>query len=98
LFATVRDNAKERTYTVTDASDAERESLEAKHPIIKNAGRKGLGCGIVAVVVAAIVGFVVWSFSPLAPIGVAYSAVGAIPWLIGAGAVLLVVRIVTRRK
>lgn len=83
---------------MTDTSDAERESLEAKHPIIKNAGRKGIGCGIVAVLIAAVVAFVVWSFSPLAPIGVAYSAVGAIPWLIGAGVLLLVVRLVTRRK
>ena len=83
---------------MTDSSDAERESLEAKHPIIKNAARKGLGCGIVAVLIAAVVGFVVWSFSPLAPIGVAYSAVGAIPWLIGAGVVLLIIRVVTRRK
>jgi hypothetical protein len=83
---------------MADASDAERESLEAKHPIIKNAARKGLGCGIVAVVLAAIVAFFVWSLSPLAPIGVAYSAVGAIPWLIGAGVVLLIIRVVTRRK
>jgi len=81
-----------------DASDAENASLEARHPIVKNAAQKGVGCGILAVLVAAIVVFVVWSLSPLAPIGVAYSAVGAIPWLIGAGAALLVVRIVTRRK
>ena len=83
---------------MADASDAASESLEAKHPIIKNAARKGVGCGIVAVLIVAIVVFVVWSLSPLAPIGLAYSAVGAIPWLIGAGAALLVVRIVTRRK
>jgi hypothetical protein len=83
---------------MADASDAASESLEAKHPIVKNAARKGVGCGIVALLVVAIVAFVVWSLSPLAPIGLAYSAVGAIPWLIGAGAALLVVRIVTRRK
>jgi hypothetical protein len=83
---------------VTGASDEERESLEAKHPIVRNAGRKGIGCGILAVLIAAIVVFVVWSLSPLAPIGVAYSAAGAVPWLIGVGAVLLVVRIVTRQK
>jgi hypothetical protein len=92
------DNASERTESMADASDAASESLEAKHPIIKNAARKGVGCGIVAVLIVAIVVFVVWSLSPLAPIGLAYSAVGAIPWLIGAGAALLVVRIVTRRK
>lgn len=83
---------------MTDKSDADRASLEAKHPIVKNAGRKGVGCGVVAVLGVAIVAFGVWSFSPLAPIGVAYSAVGAIPWLIGIGAVLLIVRFVFRRK
>jgi hypothetical protein len=83
---------------VTDKSDAERRSLEARHPIIKNAARKGVGCGIVALVLVAIVAFVVWSLSPLAPIGVAYSAVGAIPWLIGIGAVLLIIRFITRRR
>lgn len=83
---------------MTDKSDAERESLEAKHPIIKNAARKGVGCGLVALVLVAVVAFVVWSLSPLAPIGVAYSAVGAIPWLIGIGAVLLVIRFISRRR
>ena len=83
---------------MTDKSDAERVSLEAKHPIIKNAARKGVGCGLVVLVLVAIVAFVVWSLSPLAPIGVAYSAVGAIPRLIGIGAVLLVIRFITRRR
>lgn len=83
---------------MNDKSDAERASLEAKHPVIKNAARKGVGCGLVALVLAAIVAFVVWSLSPLAPIGVAYSAVGAIPWLIGIGAVLLIIRVITRRR
>lgn len=45
-----------------------------------------------------IVAFFAWSLSPLAPIGVAYSAVGAIPWLIGTGAVLLIIRAIVRRK
>ena len=83
---------------MSDKSDAERASLEAKHPIIKNAARKGVGCGLVGLGLVAIVAFVVWSLSPLAPIGVAYSAVGAIPWLIGIGAVLLVIRFITRRR
>lgn len=83
---------------MTERPDAERVSLEAKHPIVKNAARKGVGCGLVAVVIIAVIAFVVWSLSPLAPIGVAYSAVGAIPWLIGIGAVLLVVRFFFRRK
>jgi hypothetical protein len=83
---------------MTEKPDAERESLEAKHPIVKNAARKGVGCGLVAVAIIAVIAFVVWSLSPLAPIGVAYSAVGAIPWLIGIGAVLLVVRFFFRRK
>ena len=83
---------------MSDKSDAERASLEAKHPIIKNAARKGVGCGLVGLGLVAIVAFVVWSLSPLAPIGVAYSAVGAIPWLIGIGAVLLIIRFITRRR
>ena len=85
-------------HNVTDPRNAERDNLEAKHPILKNAARKGFGFGIVATVALAVVAFLVWSTSALAPIGVAYSAVGAIPWLIGAGAVLLVARFVTRKK
>ena len=83
---------------MTDPGNAERDNLEAKHPILKNAARKGLGFGIISTVAIAVIVFLVWSTSALAPIGVAYSAVGAIPWLIGAGAVLLVVRFVTRKK
>jgi hypothetical protein len=83
---------------MTEKPDAERASLEAKHPIVTNAALKGVGCGLVAVVILVVIAFVVWSFSPLAPIGVAYSAVGAIPWLIGTGAVLLVVRYFFRRR
>lgn len=79
-------------------SDSERDSLEAKHPIVRNAARKGLGCGVVAIVVIGIVVFFAWSLSPLAPIGLAYSSVGAIPWLIGAGALLLIIRAISRRK
>ena len=83
---------------MVDERDTERDKLEAKHPILKNAARKGLGFGIIATVVIAVVAFLVWSTSALAPIGVAYSAVGAIPWLIGAGVILLAVRFVTRKK
>lgn len=78
--------------------DDERARLEAEHPVVKNAALKGVGCGIVAFGGLALIAFVVWSLSPLAPMGVAYSAVGAIPWLIGGGVLLLVVRLVTRRK
>lgn len=79
-------------------SDSERDSLEEKHPIVRNAARKGLGCGVVAIVVIGVVIFFAWSLSPLAPIGLAYSSVGAIPWLIGVGAVLLIIRAIARRR
>ena len=75
---------------MVDNHESERSGIEAQHPIVKNAARKGIGCGVVALVI--------WSLSPLAPIGIAYSAVGAIPWLIGAGVVLLLVRMFTRKK
>lgn len=78
--------------------ESERAAIEERHPIVRNAARKGLGCGIAGIVVASVVGFFLWSLSPLAPIGVAYSAVGWIPWLIGVGVVLLVVRFFTRRR
>lgn len=78
--------------------EPERASIEERHPIVRNAARKGLGCGIVGIIAAGVVAFFLWSLSPLAPIGVAYSAVGWIPWLIGAGVVLLVIRFFTRRR
>jgi len=65
---------------------------------VKNAAVKGVGCGIVILGVVAFVAFIIWSMSPLAPIGIAYSAVGAIPWLLGVGALLLVVRLFTRKR
>lgn len=65
---------------------------------MKNAAVKGVGCGIVILGVVAFVAFIIWSMSPLAPIGIAYSAVGAIPWLLGVGALLLVVRLFTRKR
>lgn len=83
---------------MAEPRETDQDKLEAKHPILKNAARKGLGFGIIATAAVAVVAFLVWSTSALAPIGVAYSAVGAIPWLIGAGAILLVVRFVTRKK
>jgi hypothetical protein len=83
---------------MTNSADDERSRIEESHPIVKNAGVKGVGCGIAALGVIALGGFFLWSLSPLAPIGVAYSAVGAIPWLIGAGAILLVLRLFTRKK
>jgi hypothetical protein len=83
---------------MSQRSDDERARLEAKHPVVKNAAIKGVGCGVLVFGGLAIATFIIWSLSPLAPIGVAYSAVGAIPWLIGAGALLLVVRLLTRRK
>ncbi len=83
---------------MSEEQQSRQERLEASHPIVKNAARKGLGCGIVALIVVAVVAFLAWSVSPLAPIGVAYSAVGAIPWLIGAGAVLIALRYFTRKK
>lgn len=83
---------------VSNHRDDEQARIEARHPILKNAARKGLGFGIVVTGVIAVVAFVIWSSSALAPIGVAYSAVGAIPWLIGIGALLLAVRIFTRKK
>ena len=79
-------------------ADDEKSRIEVSHPIIKNAAVKGVGCGVAALGVVALVGFIVWSMSPLAPIGIAYSAVGAIPWLIGAGAVLIILRLFTRKK
>ena len=78
--------------------DDEKSSTEERHPIVKNAAIKGVGCGIVGIVAIGIVAFLIWSLSPLAPIGIGYSAVGAIPWLIGAGAVLLILRLFTRKK
>ena len=83
---------------MTNNADDDRSSIEETHPIVKNAAVKGVGCGIVVLGLIALVGFVVWSMSPLAPIGIAYSAVGAIPWLIGGGALLLVLRLFTRKK
>jgi hypothetical protein len=53
---------------------------------------------VLAFIGLAVIAFVIWSLSPLAPIGIAYSAVGAIPWLIGVGVLLLLVRIFTRKK
>ena len=79
-------------------SDSERSGIEAQHAIVKNAVRKGIGCGVLAFIGLAVIAFVIWSLSPLAPIGIAYSAVGAIPWLIGVGVLLLLVRIFTRKK
>ena len=83
---------------MTNNADGDRSSLEDSHPIVKNAAAKGVGCGIAVLGLVALVGFVVWSMSPLAPIGIAYSAVGAIPWLIGVGALLLGLRLFTRKK
>ena len=83
---------------MTNNADDEKSRIEATHPIVKNAAVKGVGCGIAVLGLIALVGFVVWSMSPLAPIGIAYSAVGAIPWLIGVGALLLVLRLFTRKK
>jgi len=83
---------------MVDNHESERSGIEAQHPIVKNAARKGIGCGVLAFLGLAVVAFVIWSLSPLAPIGIAYSAVGAIPWLIGVGVLLLLVRIFTRKK
>lgn len=83
---------------MTNNADDEKSRIEETHPIVKNAAAKGIGCGIAVLGLISLVGFVVWSMSPLAPIGIAYSAVGAIPWLIGAGALLLVLRLFTRKK
>jgi hypothetical protein len=79
-------------------SESERSGTEAQHPIVKNAARKGIGCGVLAFIGLAVIVFVIWSLSPLAPIGIAYSAVGTIPWLIGVGVLLLLGRIFTRKK
>ncbi len=83
---------------MTNNADDEKSRIEEAHPIVKNAAVKGVGCGIAVLGLIALVGFVVWPVSPLAPIGIAYSAVGAIPWLIGVGALLLVLRLFTRKK
>ena len=83
---------------MTNKANDDRSRVEETHPIVKNAAVKGVGCGIAVLGLIALVTFIVWSMSPLAPIGIAYSAVGAIPWLIGAGALLLVVRLFTRKK
>jgi hypothetical protein len=79
-------------------NESARSGIEAQHPIVKNAARKGIGCGVLVFIGLAVVALVIWSLSPLAPIGIAYSAVGAIPWLIGVGVLLLLVRIFTRKK
>ncbi len=83
---------------MTNDADDDRSRVEETHPVVKNAAVKGVGCGIAVLGLSALVGFVVWLMSPLAPIGIAYSAVGAIPWLIGIGALLLVLRLFTRKK
>jgi hypothetical protein len=83
---------------MTTNADDDRSKVEESHPIVKNAAAKGVGCGIAGLGLIALVGFIVWSMSPLAPIGIAYSAVGAVPWLIGVGALLLVLRLFTRKK
>jgi hypothetical protein len=83
---------------VNNPADAEKSKIEENHPIVKNAAAKGVGCGVAVLAVVGLVGFIVWSMSPLAPIGIAYSAVGAIPWLIGVGALLIILRLFTRKK
>ena len=83
---------------MTNSAGDDRSRVEVTHPIVKNAAVKGVGCGIAVVGLVALVTFIIWSMSPLAPIGIAYSAVGAIPWLIGAGALLLLLRLFTRKK
>ena len=85
---------------MTNNADDAQSRIEESHPIVKNAAVKGVGCGIVilgVVALVALVAFIIWSMSPLAPIGIAYSAVGAIPWLLGVGALLLVLRLFTRK-
>jgi hypothetical protein len=83
---------------MTNNADDAQSRIEESHPIVKNAAVKGVGCGIVILGVVAFVAFIIWSMSPLAPIGIAYSAVGAIPWLLGVGALLLVLRLFTRKR
>jgi hypothetical protein len=84
---------------MTNNADDAQSRIEESHPIVKNAAVKGVGCGIAILGVVALVAFIIWSMSPLAPIGIAYSAVvGAIPWLLGVGALLLVLRLFTRKR
>jgi hypothetical protein len=83
---------------LTNNADDAQSRIEESHPIVKNAAVKGVGCGIAILGVVALVAFIIWSTSPLAPIGIAYSAVGAIPWLLGVGALLLVLRLFTRKR
>ena len=83
---------------MTNNADDDSSRVEETHPIVKNAAVKGVGCGIAVLALIGLVTFVVWSVSPLAPIGIAYSAVGAIPWLIGVGALLLGLRLFIRKK
>lgn len=83
---------------MTNNADDAQSRIEESHPIVKNAAVKGVGCGIVILGVVAFVAFIIWSMSPLAPIGIEYSAVGAIPWLLGVGALLLVMRLFTRKR
>jgi hypothetical protein len=83
---------------MSNNADDAPSRIEESHPIVKNAAVKGVGCGIAILGVVALVAFIIWSMSPLAPIGIAYSAVGAIPWLLGVGALLLVLRLFTRKR
>jgi hypothetical protein len=83
---------------MSNNADDAQSRIEESHPIVKNAAVKGVGCGIAILGVVVLVAFIIWSMSPLAPIGIAYSAVGAIPWLLGVGALLLVLRLFTRKR
>ncbi len=83
---------------MSEQADDGRSKVEASHPIAKNPAVKGVSCGIAFLAVIALVAFIVWSMSPLAPIGIAYSAVGAIPWLLGFGVLLLMLRLFTRKR
>ena len=83
---------------VTESFESNRARLESEHPIVRNAAKKGVACGVVALIALGIVAFVIWSFTPFAPIGLAYSVAQAIPYVLASGALLLLVRAVRLRR
>lgn len=98
LVTTPRRHRIGQNESVTEPFDSERARLEAEHPIVRNAAGKGLACGLIALVVLGVIVFVAWSFSPFAPIGLAYSVAQALPFVIGLGVLLLLVRAVRLRR
>lgn len=83
---------------MTSESQPTRADIEAAHPVVRGAGRKGATCGVVGFGVFLVVGVIAWALSPLANLGLAYTVFEFLPYGLGAGLLFLSVSLILRRR